>query len=88
MTYNGVYRTRNGEHIPYVMEIEDCSFVLKYDVNGKSVVKQPRVVHAKDDIVWRVKGNRIQYLKAENLIALFENFDAFANATFRHFAKL
>lgn len=82
--YCGDYNARDGRKIPYVMEIGARNLWIKYDEGLGQEEKSIRAVTDEtSDVSWGLTKKRIYYRDPVQLKHLFEEFDAYANATFR-----
>lgn len=83
--YCGDYFAKDGRKIPYVMEIGERLFSVKYDdgAGQKQKIMKARAFE-NGNVKWRLNMRSITYQSPSQLRHLFEEFDAYASATFRH----
>lgn len=84
-TYCGDYKAKDGRTVPYVFTIGCNNLYVKYDAGDGQIQKSIRAVTDENgDISWRLTRKKIYYRSPSQLKHLFMEFDAYANATFRH----
>lgn len=88
--YCGEYTTSAGQKIPYVMTIGEANLCwIKYDLGDgqrEKVIKAE--VDEQSEYSWKIKRRTLYYKSPKQLLRLFNEFDAYANMTFRKFTGI
>ncbi|MBP3899087.1 MAG: hypothetical protein J6D57_14800 [Mogibacterium sp.] len=90
MIYRGKYLAHDGRRIPYILGTLGLNkMVIKYDLEGEKLPAVHEIpIRYNGSVVWKCNTKSISCNSTSAMFRLFEQYPAYAGATFRYFTGI